>query len=99
LRATKFLTLLIPVHGWQRRARNSPHARDRSLRASVGSVAARDKLSGAEKRRRVLETLAGAKIDSWNAVSQVQTLAGTTNSYKLTIKLARADSSARASLE
>jgi putative intracellular protease/amidase len=36
---------------------------------------------------------------TWNAVSQVQTLAGGNNSYKLTIKLARADSAARASLE
>jgi putative intracellular protease/amidase len=36
---------------------------------------------------------------TWNAVSQVQTLAGAGNAYKLTIKLARADSSARAQLE
>ncbi len=36
---------------------------------------------------------------TWNAVSQVQPVAGAANSYKLTIKLARTDSAARASLD
>ena len=36
---------------------------------------------------------------TWNAVSQVLPIAGAPGAYKLTVKLARSDSSARAGLE